>query len=169
MLGLIAAASVASAQTAAGDPAMRSSAVQTSNGVVVSIELKNAPGRHLPASQWPTRARRAGYAGDRQRPWQEHGRAEPGRCALGQRCAIRRPFTRRSESQAADDSHGVGRGGVLRRGGAADTSTFRAAPGTASATAAQASPSSAAPVTLGHRPTGGRHCVIDFAARRERR
>ena len=46
VLGLIATAAIASAQTAAGDPGNaieRVDAIQTSTGVVVTIELKNAP------------------------------------------------------------------------------------------------------------------------------
>ena len=52
VLGLIAAAAIASAQTAAGDTGNaieRVDATQTSSGVVVTIELKNVP-QGVPAS-----------------------------------------------------------------------------------------------------------------------
>ena len=170
MLGLIATVSVASAQTAASDPGNaieRVDAIQTSNGVVVSIELKNAP-QGVPAS---------------------FSVANPARVALDLPATVNGLGKNMVELNQGDVrsvnvvqaggrsrvvvnlkramTHTVsieGKRVLVALGGAADTSTFRAAPGTASAAAAQASPSSAAPVTAGPSAfTGGRSLRgIDF-------
>ena len=170
MLGLIATVSVAAAQTAASDPGNaieRVDAIQTSNGVVVSIELKNAP-QGVPAS---------------------FSVANPARVALDMPATVNGLGKNMVELNQGDVrsvnvvqsggrsrvvlnlkramTHTVsieGKRVLVALGGAADTSTFRAAPGTASAAVAQASPSSAAPVTAGPSAfTGGRSLRgIDF-------
>ena len=171
MLGLIATASVASAQTAASDPGNaieRVDAIQTSNGVVVSIELKNAP-QGVPAS---------------------FSVANPARVALDMPATVNGLGKNMVELNQGDVrsvnvvqaggrsrvvvnlkramTHTVsveGKRVLVALGGAADTSTFRAAPGTAAAAVAQASPSSAAPVTAGPSAfTGGRLCAGSISA-----
>ncbi len=168
VLGLIATATVASAQTAAGDPGNaieRVDAVQTSTGVVVSIELKNAP-QGVPAS---------------------FSVANPARVALDMPATVNGLGKNMVELNQGDVrsvnvvqaggrsrvvvnlkrplTHTVtveGKRVLIALGGAADTSTFRPPPG--AATTAQASPSGAAPVTAGPAAYTGSRTLrgIDF-------
>jgi type IV pilus assembly protein PilQ len=146
VLGLIAAAAIASAQTAAGDAGNaieRVDATQTSSGVVVTIELKNVP-QGVPASfsvanparvalDMPSTVNGLGKnmveinQGDVRSVniVQSGGRA---RVVLN----LKRPLT---HTVSID-----GKRVLVALGGAADTSTFRASPGTAAAAAAQTSP-----------------------------
>ena len=169
MLGLIATTAVASAQTAAGDPGNaieRVDAIQTSNGVVVSIELKNAP-QGIPASfsvanparvalDMPATVNGLGKnmvelnQGDVRsvNVVQSGGRS---RVVLN----LKRPLTHTVSVE--------GKRVLIALGGAVDTSTFRAPPG-AAATMAQASPSGTAPVTAGPSAFTGSRTLrcIDF-------
>ena len=169
MLGLIATVAVASAQTAAGDPGNaieRVDAIQTSNGVVVSIELKNAP-QGVPASfsvanparvalDMPATVNGLGKnmvelnQGDVRsvNVVQSGGRS---RVVLN----LKRPLTHTVSVE--------GKRVLIALGGAVDTSTFRAPPGAAT-TMAQASPSGAAPVTAGPSAFTGSRTLrgIDF-------
>ena len=169
MLGLIATVAAASAQTAAtGDPANaieRVDATQTSNGVVVTVELKNAP-QGVPASfsvanparvalDMPATVNGLGKnvvelnQGDVRsvNVVQSGGRS---RVVVN----LKRPLT---HTVTVD-----GKRILIALGGAADTSTFRAQPG--ATTMAQASPSSAAPVTAGPSAFTGTRALrgIDF-------
>ena len=139
MLGLIASPSVAVRRrrrpATQGNAIERVDAIQTSSGVVVSIELKNAP-QGVPASFSVANPARVAL----DMPATVNGlgknmrRAESGRRTFGQRGAIRRSVARRCEPQAGIDTYGVveGKRVLVALGGAADTSTFRAAPGTSS-------------------------------------
>ncbi|MGH6611350.1 MAG: type IV pilus secretin PilQ [Burkholderiaceae bacterium] len=166
--GLVATAFGATAQTAASDAGNaieRVDAVQTSTGVVVAIELKNAPAAP-PASfsvanparvalDMPSTVNGLGKnmvelnQGDVRsvNVVQSGGRS---RVVLN----LKRPMTHTVSVE--------GKRVLVALGGAADTSTFRAAP--ASTTTAQASPSAAAPVTAGPSAfTGSRTLrAIDF-------
>ncbi len=168
-LGLVATAVVASAQTAAGDPGNaieRVDATQTSTGVVVTIELKNPP-QGVPASfsvanparvalDMPQTVNALGKnvvelnQGDLRsvNVVQSGGRS---RVVLN----LKRPLTHTVSIE--------GKRVLIALGGAADTSTFRAAPA-AAASAAQASPSATAPVTAGPSAFTGSRTLrgIDF-------
>ena len=168
MLGLIATVAAASAQTSAepGNAIERVDATQTSTGVVVTVELKNAaqgvpasfsvanPARvalDLPATvnglgknmvelnQGDVRSVNIVQAGGRSR------------VVLN----LKRPMTHTVSVE--------GKRVLIALGGAADTSTFRAPPGAAT-TMAQASPSGAAPVTAGPSAFTGSRTLrgIDF-------
>ena len=167
-LGLIATVAAASAQTAGGDAGNaieRVDATQTSTGVVVSIDLKNAP-QAVPASfsvanparvalDMPATVNGLGKnvvelnQGDVRsvNVVQSGGRS---RVVVN----LKRPMT---HTVTVD-----GKRVLIALGGAADTSTFRAPPG--AATMAQASPSSAAPVTAGPSAFTGSRALrgIDF-------
>ena len=169
-LGLIATAMAASAQTAGADPGNaieRVDATQTSTGVVVSIELKNAP-QGVPASfsvanparvalDMPATVNGLGKnmvelnQGDVRSVniVQAGGRA---RVVLN----LKRPLTHTVSVE--------GKRVLIALGGAADTSTFRPPPGAAATTTAQASPSGAAPVTAGPSAFTGSRTLrgIDF-------
>ena len=169
MVGLVATVAAASAQTAAaGDPGNaieRVDATQTSNGVVVTVELKNAP-QGVPASfsvanparvalDMPATVNGLGKnvvelnQGDVRsvNVVQSGGRS---RVVLN----LKRPMT---HTVTVD-----GKRVLIALGGAADTSTFRAPPG--AATMAQTSPSSTAPVTAGPSAFTGSRTLrgIDF-------
>ncbi len=170
VLGLIATAAIASAQTAAGDAGNaieRVDAIQTSTGVVVSIEMKNAP-QGVPASfsvanparvalDMPSTVNGLGKnmvelnQGDVRsvNVVQSGGRS---RVVVN----LKRPLTHTVSIE--------GKRVLVALGGAADTSTFRAPPGTAAATMAQTSPSAAAPVTAGPSAFTGSRTLrgIDF-------
>jgi len=170
-LGFIALASGASAQTtSAADPGNaieRVDATQTSTGVVVIIELKSEP-KGVPAS---------------------FSVANPARVALDMPATVNGLGKNMVELNQGDVrsvnvvqsggrsrvvvnlkrplTHTVsieGKRVLVALGGAADTSTFRAAPGTAAASLAQASPSSASPVTAGPSAFTGNRSLrgIDF-------
>jgi len=168
-LGVIATVGIASAQAPAGDPGNaieRVDAIQTSTGVVVSIEMKNAPAG-IPASfsvanparvalDMPSTVNGLGKnmvelnQGDVRsvNVVQSAGRS---RVVLN----LKRPLT-----------HAVsidGKRVLVALGGAADTSTFRAPPGAATAMA-QASPSATAPATAGPSAFTGSRTLrgIDF-------
>ena len=170
VLGLIATTAIATAQTVASDAGNaieRVDAIQTSTGVVVSIEMKNAP-QGVPAS---------------------FSVANPARVALdlpstvnglGKNVVELNQGDVRSVNvvQAGGRSRVVvnlkralthtvsveGKRVLVALGGAADTSTFRAPPGTAAATMAQTLPSAAAPVTAGPSAFTGSRTLrgIDF-------
>ena len=174
VLGLIATAAVTSAQTSgqppAGDPGNaieRVDAIQTSTGVVVSIEMKNAPAG-IPASFSVANPARVAL----DMPLTVNG--------LGKNMVELNQGDVRSVNvvQAAGRSRVVlnlkrplthtvsieGKRVLVALGGAADTSTFRAPAGTAAAATAQASPSSTAPVTAGPSAFTGSRTLrgIDF-------
>ncbi len=169
-LGVIATVGIASAQAPAGDPGNaieRVDAIQTSTGVVVSIEMKNAPAG-IPASfsvanparvalDMPSTVNGLGKnmvelnQGDVRsvNVVQSAGRS---RVVLN----LKRPLT-----------HAVsidGKRVLVALGGAADTSTFRAPPGAATTAMAQASPSATAPATAGPSAFTGSRTLrgIDF-------
>lgn len=170
VLGLVATAASASAQTAAADPGNaieRVDATQTSTGVVVSIELKNAP-QAAPASfsvanparvalDMPATVNGLGKnmvelnQGDVRSVniVQSGGRS---RVVLN----LKRPLTHTVSIE--------GKRVLIALGGAADTSTFRAAPGTPASSLAQATPSSSSQVTAGPSAFTGSRTLrgIDF-------
>ena len=171
VIGLMATMGVASAQTPAGDPGNaieRVDAIQTSTGVVVSIEMKNAPSG-IPASfsvanparvalDMPLTVNGLGKntvelnQGDVRsvNVVQAGGRS---RVVLN----LKRPLTHTVSIEGKRVLVALG-------GAAADTSTFRASAGTAAAATAQASPSSTAPVTAGPSAFTGSRTLrgIDF-------
>jgi len=170
VLGLVATAASASAQTAATDPGNaieRVDATQTSTGVVVSIELKNAP-QAAPASfsvanparvalDMPATVNGLGKnmvelnQGDVRSVniVQSGGRS---RVVLN----LKRPLTHTVSIE--------GKRVLIALGGAADTSTFRATPGTPPSSLAQATPSSSSQVTAGPSAFTGSRTLrgIDF-------
>ncbi len=169
VLGLVATGAMASAQTAAADPGNaieRVDAIQTSTGVVVSIEMRNAP-QGIPASfsvanparvalDMPATVNGLGKnlvelnQGDVRsvNVVQSGGRS---RVVLN----LKRPLTHTVSVE--------GKRVLVAVGGAADTSTFRAPPGAPPAAMAQAAPS-ATPVTAGPSAFAGSRTLrgIDF-------
>ncbi len=169
-LGLMATALVASAQSAVGDPGNaieRVDATQTTTGVVVSIELKNAP-QGVPASfsvanparvalDMPSTVNGLGKnlvelnQGDVRsvNVVQSGGRS---RVVVN----LKRPLTHTVSVE--------GKRVLIALGGAADTSTFRPPPGVAATTTAQASPTATSPVTAGPSAFTGSRTLrgIDF-------
>ncbi|MBA2547954.1 MAG: type IV pilus secretin PilQ [Burkholderiaceae bacterium] len=172
MMGFVALASSASAQTTpaaadSGNAIERVDASQTTTGVVVIIEMKSEP-KGIPAS---------------------FSVANPARVALDMPATVNGLGKNMVELNQGDVrsvnvvqsggrsrvvvnlkrplTHTVsieGKRVLIALGGAADTSTFRAAPGTAAASLAQASPSSTASVTAGPSAFTGNRALrgIDF-------
>ena len=169
-LGLVVTAVAAPAQTAASDTGNaieRVDATQTSTGVVVTIEMKSEP-KGIPAS---------------------FSVANPARVALDMPATVNGLGKNSVELNQGDVrsvnvvqsggrsrvvvnlkrpmTHTVsvdGKRVLIALGGAADTSTFRAAPGTPASSLAQASPSATAPVTAGPAAFTGNRTLrgIDF-------
>lgn len=169
-LGLMATAMVASAQTAAGDPGNaieRVDATQTSTGVVVSIEMKN-PVQGVPASFSVANPARVALdmpatvngLGKNMVELNQGDIRSVNIVQAGGRSRVvlnlKRPMTHTVSVE--------GKRVLIALGGAADTSTFRPAPGAAAASMAQASPSGAAPVTAGPSAFTGSRTLrgIDF-------
>ena len=169
-LGLIATAMAASAQTAGADPGNaieRVDATQTSTGVVVSIEMKNAP-QGVPASFSVANPARVALdmpatvngLGKNMVELNQGDVRSVNIVQAGGRSRVvlnlKRPLTHTVSVE--------GKRVLIALGGAADTSTFRPPPGAAATTMAQASPSGAAPVTAGPSAFTGSRTLrgIDF-------
>ena len=169
-LGLIATAMAASAQTAVADPGNaieRVDATQTSTGVVVSIEMKN-PVQGVPASFSVANPARVALdmpatvngLGKNMVEFNQGDVRSVNVVQSGGRSRVvlnlKRPLTHTVSVE--------GKRVLIALGGAADTSTFRPAPGADATTMAQASPSGAAPVTAGPSAFTGSRTLrgIDF-------
>ena len=169
-LGLIATAMAASAQTAGADPGNaieRVDATQTSTGVVVSIEMKN-PVQGVPASFSVANPARVALdmpatvngLGKNMVEFNQGDVRSVNVVQSGGRSRVvlnlKRPLTHTVSVE--------GKRVLIALGGAADTSTFRPAPGADATTMAQASPSGAAPVTAGPSAFTGSRTLrgIDF-------